>query len=168
MMHTVTTQSEATTGSLLDRLSIRSTDQIADATVSRGDLQATSPRESILRNLQWLLNTTRLESSRDLQGWPHIRRSVLNFGIPELSGQYLSSVDSERLELQMAEAIVLFEPRLVPETVQVRVIADDTQTTARALTLVIIGECLPTLGSAAVRLAAHIDLESGRVLKISH
>jgi type VI secretion system protein ImpF len=166
-MQTVMNQAEATTGSLLDRLSIRSTDQIAAATVSRGDLQATSPRESILRNLQWLLNTTCLESCRDLERWPHIRRSVLNFGIPELSGQYLSSVDSERLEQQMARAIILFEPRLVPESVQVRAIADGTQTTARGLTLIVTGECLPTLSSALVHLTAHIDVESGRVLKIS-
>lgn len=166
LAHALSTFSEATTGSLLDRLSIRSTDEIAAATVSRGDLQATSPRESILRNLQWLLNTTRLESSRDLSNWPHIQQSVLNFGIPELSGQYLSSVDCTRLERQLQEIISRFEPRLVRESVKVQATVAGVQQPGRAVTLVISGECVASLGCDLVQLTAQVDLESGRVVKL--
>ncbi len=161
-----TSQLQATTGSLLDRLSNRTTDQIADATVSRGDLQANNPRESILRNLQWLLNTTRLESSVDLSRWKHVQQSVLNFGIPELSGQYLSSVDTEQLERHLAEAIVRFEPRLVKETVQVQAVVESGAMGQRAVTLVISGQCVESLSFELVHLTAQVDMESGRMLQI--
>lgn len=160
-------QSETTTGSLLDRLSNRSPNQIAEATVSRGDLQATNARESILRNLQWLLNTTHLASSVDLSRWSQVQRSVINFGIPELSGRYLSSVNVHQLERLLADAIIRFEPRLAKHTVEVQAVVDGEVMGQRSLTLIISAECIAPLASEPVRLAVQVDIESGRMVKVS-
>ena len=51
-------------------------------------------RQAVLRDLAWLFNTTRLESSdRTWRRVPYARRSVINFGLPALSGQTASSLD---------------------------------------------------------------------------
>src|SRR5262245_50130353 len=41
-------------------------------------------RESVVRDLGWLLNCVRLSSVQDLSAHPYAARSVLNFGLPDL------------------------------------------------------------------------------------
>jgi len=41
-----------------------------------------------------------------------VRRSVYNFGLPNLAGKPMSSIDVESLSGQVAAAISFFEPRL--------------------------------------------------------
>src|ERR1700675_1163516 len=66
---------------LLDRL----TDDEPDKKVEGQDkrvLTKAQLRQAVLRDLVWLFNTTRLESSEDLSKTPNVRSSVLNFGLP--------------------------------------------------------------------------------------
>ncbi len=69
-------------------------------------------RATVRRELAWLLNTTHLGSVIDLEPYPHVQTSVLNYGIPDMSGQVLDN----RLVIQRArdirDAIRAFEPRL--------------------------------------------------------
>src|SRR5262245_31843195 len=44
-------------------------------------------RQAVLRDLAWLFNATRLEGTVDLSGLGDVRRSVINFGLPALSGR---------------------------------------------------------------------------------
>jgi type VI secretion system protein ImpF len=157
---------ESFTGSLLDRLSNRSTTQVAAVTVNRGELQAASLEESILRNLNWLLSTTRLEASIDLSRWPNVRQSVLNFGIPELSGQHLSSTDIVPMQRQLAEAISRFEPRLHKETVSVQVVVDKSRMNRQAVTLIIAGDFGNWPLRQTINITVEVDVESGKVSEI--
>jgi type VI secretion system protein ImpF len=50
-------------------------------------------RQAVLRDLAWLFNATRLEAVDDLARTPLVRASVLNFGLPALSGTTASSFD---------------------------------------------------------------------------
>ena len=50
-------------------------------------------RQAVLRDLAWLFNATRLEVETDLSKVPYARKSVVNFGLPALSGQTASSLD---------------------------------------------------------------------------
>jgi type VI secretion system protein ImpF len=69
-------------------------------------------RATVRRELAWLLNTTHLGSAVDLEPYPQVQTSVLNYGIPDMSGQVLDN----RLVIQRArdirDAIRAFEPRL--------------------------------------------------------
>jgi type VI secretion system protein ImpF len=76
-------------------------------------------RESVLRDLAWLFNATRLESGVDLSSLPFVRQSVLNFGLPALSGKGASSLDLSDLTRAVREAILNFEPRILPSTLRV-------------------------------------------------
>ena len=74
-------------------------------------------REAVLRDLNWLFNAT--QSSDDLNDFPEVRRSVLNYGLPAVSGRPASSLDLTELARALREALIHFEPRLVPHTVRV-------------------------------------------------
>src|SRR5262247_2869962 len=71
---------------LLDRL----TDDEPDKKVEPREMRVLSKRklrESVLRDLAWLFNSTKLESREALAGAPYVRNSVVNFGLPAMSGQ---------------------------------------------------------------------------------
>lgn len=76
-------------------------------------------RQAVLRDLAWLFNCTRLESTIDLSGLSEVRRSVINFGLPALSGRAASSMDVTALERAIRQAILDYEPRILPNTLQV-------------------------------------------------
>jgi type VI secretion system protein ImpF len=79
-------------------------------------------RDSVLRDLAWLFNTTRLEADADLSGVAHVRRAVVNFGLPALSGRSATSLDVSWVERAVRQAILDFEPRVLPPSLSVRAI----------------------------------------------
>ncbi len=113
--------------SLLDRL----TDDEPDSAVEsreRRVLSVRSLREGVLRDLAWLLNTTNLLSVTATQRLPHLANSVLNYGMPDLSGASLAGMNTQDLERAIRQAIWDFEPRLIRSSVVVRAQPADSVT----------------------------------------
>jgi type VI secretion system protein ImpF len=77
-------------------------------------------RRAVLRDLAWLFNATRLEASVDLSDAPAARRSVINFGLPALSGRSAAAIDVIELERSIRQAIIDFEPRILPGSLRVK------------------------------------------------
>jgi type VI secretion system protein ImpF len=73
-----------------------------------------------------VLSKQRLRQSvlRDLTKAPNVRRSVLNFGLPALSGSTASSFDVTDLARAVREAILAFEPRILPSSLQIRTVVE--------------------------------------------
>lgn len=84
-------------------------------------------RQAVLRDLAWLFNATQLEAVDDLTRTPLVRRSVLNFGLPALSGRAASSLDVSDLAKAIRDAILTFEPRILPSTLQIRTLLESGQ-----------------------------------------
>ena len=82
---------------LLDRLTDDEPDKKQEPREARV-LSKSRMRQSVLRDLAWLFNATRLEAVADLAKLPYVRRSVLNFGLPALSGRTASSLDVTDLD----------------------------------------------------------------------
>ena len=82
-------------------------------------------RQSVLRDLAWLFNATRLETGTEFANAPLVRNSVVNYGLPALSGKGLSSLDSTDLTRAIRDAILSFEPRILPATLQVRAVTEE-------------------------------------------
>ena len=108
---------------LLDRLTDEHPDQKQEPREQRS-LSKARLRQAVLRDLAWLFNTVKLESSVDLEQVPHVRRSVVNFGLTALSGKTASTLDAMALTQAIKQAILDFEPRIVPATLQVRTVID--------------------------------------------
>jgi type VI secretion system protein ImpF len=146
--------------SLLDRL----TDEEPGKKVSFGDryfLTINKLRQSVIRDLEWLLNTNNFEAIKDLSGLPFVSSSVLNYGIPDLVGKTTSGVEAEALGRLVRQAIVNFEPRILKKTVQVRVFSARDQASRRALTFEITGEMWAQPIPLQIYLRSEVDLETG-------
>ncbi len=113
------TQKELLQPSLLDRLA---DDEPAQKVESRDQrvLSFRKLKQSVLRDLQWLLNAGCLETTQDLSLYPYVKQSVLNFGIPDLMGTAAGNADPATLERVLRQAIVNFEPRIIKTTLKVR------------------------------------------------
>lgn len=147
--------------SLLDRLTdlnpTSKTDTLEERVMSLRRL-----RESVIRDLEWLLNTSCLEISRELDSYSEVRRSVLNYGIPEISGTSASGKDSESIERDIRQAILDFEPRILPGTLKVGVAIDDTEMSENTITFEIQGELWWQPLPERFYLKATLDLEIGK------
>jgi type VI secretion system protein ImpF len=108
---------------LLDRLTDDEPDKSQEPVEARV-VSKSRLRQSVLRDLAWLFNATRLEAVADLTTLPAVRRSVVNFGLPALSGRTASSLDVTDLARAVREAILTYEPRILPATLQVRTLLD--------------------------------------------
>ncbi|HEV2284703.1 MAG TPA: type VI secretion system baseplate subunit TssE [Steroidobacteraceae bacterium] len=78
-------------------------------------------RECVLRDVAALLNALNLETHVDLERYPHVQRSVLNYGMRSLAGLSAAAVDPVKTAAGIEEAIRRYEPRLrkvhvAPET----------------------------------------------------
>lgn len=113
--------------SLLDRLSDDEPDKTSEPR-ERRVLSLRTLREGVLRDLAWLLNTTNLMSlsAIDTGKLPHLANSVVNFGVPNMSGSTVSSINVGKLERGIRQAIWDFEPRLIRSSLSVKVLASDS------------------------------------------
>ncbi len=69
-------------------------------------------RECVMRDLTWLFNSLSLEATLDLDPFPCVSTSVLNFGMPSFAGRPISSIDPMQAAEQLRHVVELFEPRL--------------------------------------------------------
>jgi type VI secretion system protein ImpF len=72
------------------------------------------------RDLGLLLNTTNLHRVIDAARYPEVAASVVNYGIPAVSGSYPTDRNWEQVEDLVRVAITRFEPRLIPESLRIR------------------------------------------------
>lgn len=109
--------------SLLDRL----TDFEPDARHEpreRRVLSQRALRDSVQRDIGWLLNASGLDAVQDVAGYPHVATSVLNYGLPDLAGRHVAGLTKAALERRIREALWAFEPRLMRDTVRVTALED--------------------------------------------
>lgn len=106
---------------LLDRLTdrdpTRRTETAEAVFVSESRL-----RDALMRDLGWLLNACNADDHAALDDFPYAQRSVINYGIPPLSGQLLSELDWKNIEQGIRESILAFEPRILPQTLKVNML----------------------------------------------
>lgn len=148
--------------SLLDRL----TDNAPKSREESRDERVLSPRRlkaSVRRDLQWLLNTCDLASVQDLDPYPEVDDSVLNFGLPDLAGRNLSGLDVLTLERELRRAILRFEPRILRQSLVVRAIVDESLMSHNAVRFDIAGELWGQPMPQQLYLKTEVDLESGEV-----
>lgn len=123
----------------------------------------TSLRESVLRDLEWLMNTVNLESAVDFTATPELRRSVLNFGMPGLSGSTINTADREKIKRIIHLAIACYEPRILLKTLKVRLIDDVDLTNPHAIAFEVHGTLWGRPMPEVLYLRTELDLELGDV-----
>jgi len=160
-MAELTTQ-ERLQPSLLDRLADDEPGKSEESREKRV-MSASKLRECVTRDISWLLNCVSLSASVDLDDYPEVAHSVLNFGIPDLAGASLSGVKADRLQHMVKDALLAFEPRLTSDTLQVTVKTNQEQMNHLSLTFNIDSEMWAQPIPLNLYLKTELDLETGSV-----
>lgn len=118
-------------------------------------------RELVSRDLSLLLNASSMEALTDLEALPYVRTSVLNFGMPPLTGRMASSVSHDQLSRILETVIRRFEPRLT----RVRVTPEPPGEGAeiQEISFLVDAELWGQPAPHQVVLHTHIDTGSGKV-----
>jgi type VI secretion system protein ImpF len=130
-------------------------------------------REAVRRDLEELFGMERLQAqflwtdaerggTEDLldvlADFPHVQRSVLNFGVPSFSGRRAKDFDPEVLGRELKEVVAVFEPRLKRDTIKVSVDTSGRE----GLKVKIEGVLMLSPVPERLRLSTTIDLDNGR------
>jgi type VI secretion system protein ImpF len=119
-------------------------------------------REAVLRDLGWLLNACGIDDVVDLERYPEVRRSVINFGLRSQAGRNISSLDPDDVARRIRDAIAFFEPRLS----HIRVVPEAREDASGVMTLSFLVEAelwgQPVAQHLSLRTS--IDIETGDVV----
>lgn len=171
-MPELTTQ-ERLQPALLDRLTDLEPDK-KEEPVERRVMSKTQLRQAVLRDLAWLFNTTRHEAGvdpetdlprRDLSNAPRVRTSVINYGLPALSGRPATMLELRELERSIRQAIITYEPRILPDSLEVKslVTKEDDLSKVNVVGLQIRGQLWAQPVPLELLLRTEIELETGKV-----
>jgi len=147
---------------LIDRL----TDQYPRASKESREHRAVALRQyrdSVLQELVWLLNCESHPGDEQFGEFPEISRSVVNYGLRSLSGINVSRDAAADIEEQIRQAILVFEPRILPTSLSVRLLMGETDTANQhsTVTLEIAGDLYATPMPEQLYLRTEVDLETG-------
>lgn len=149
--------------SLLDRL----TDDEPLEKRESGNQRVLSPsrlRDSVRRDLTWLLNSTHMAALVDFERFPEIVRSTLNYGVPDLAGRTASTINVHALEQALRAVIIDYEPRLMRDTVRVEVVQDEEKMTHNRMIFVIEADLWSQPLPLKIFLRTNVDLETGDIV----
>lgn len=118
-------------------------------------------RATIRRELAWLLNTSNLESSVDLERYPHVQASVLNYGLSDLSGKSLGRRTVLQRAREIRKAIRVFEPRLDKDSLSVEP-ADEGENVS-GVTFLIHGDITAAARAMPVKFRTEVEAETAAV-----
>ena len=148
---------------LLDRL----TDLAPLSNVEAEDtrvMNKTQIREAVLRDLSWLLNSVQPLNKAVAAKYPQAADSVLNYGLPAMSGQLASRVDVSQLERTIKQAILRFEPRVMEDSLEVKALeASSVLDTHNVIEFEIRGHLWSQPVPLEILLRTQLDLEAGQV-----
>ncbi len=115
-------------------------------------------RSTVRRELAWLLNTTNFESSTDLSAYPHVRTSVLNYGVPDLAGKALGAKIVIQRARDIRTAIHAFEPRI--DKASLEVVASDKVERENAITFLINADVRSAVRAIPVKFRTDVELDT--------
>jgi type VI secretion system protein ImpF len=117
----------------------------------------------VLRDLGWLLNSGNLETTDDLTDYPQVVTSVLNYGVSDLAGVTVTAKNVPAMERQIRQAIVNFEPRILENSLKVRIEADKEKMSIKSVTFRIEGQLWAQPLPISLYLSTDLDLDTGGV-----
>lgn len=120
-------------------------------------------RNEMLMDLGMLVNAVALESSIDLSDLPHVRTSVLNYGLPDIGAHWITELTAEPIARELEAALRTFEPRLAPGSLHVE--RDKKRgTNELSIRFLVHGELICNPVNVPVELVADVELDSQKII----
>ncbi len=76
-------------------------------------------RREVSRDLDALLNTVALNATVDMEHAPHVRKSILNFGIPDIAVRTIDENGVNEIPEEIRTAIINYEPRIAANSLRI-------------------------------------------------
>ena len=76
-------------------------------------------RREVARDLDALLNTVAMESTVDMENVPYARKSILNYGLPDISTLTIDAIEIKRIPADIRAAVINYEPRLAAASLEI-------------------------------------------------
>jgi type VI secretion system protein ImpF len=119
-------------------------------------------RREVASDLESLMNTVALESSLDLDAAPQVRRSILNYGLPDLAHRTIDEFSLGDIKDEIRTVLSNFEPRLLPETIRVARDEDIDQGELK-IRFIVNAELFCDPVNVPVEFIAEVELDSAKV-----
>lgn len=148
--------------SLLDRLTDENPGSATETSDARW-ISARKLRQVVIRDLEWLLNTSNYTLTGSLEDYPEVASSTINYGIPSLGGAMLSSVDANDMARLIKQAILQFEPRLLRQNLEVRGFVDPNAMSQNSIAFEISGDIWGQPAPFHIIAKTELELETGQV-----
>jgi len=146
--------------SMLDRLTDHNPEKKKESTAQQSMSQKEF-KDAVIRDLGWLLNSVSLDVCVDLEPYPEVKYSVLNYGLPDISGHTSSTINVKTIERSLIQAIRDFEPRLIRNSLRVKVHSDPSDMSHNSLVFEIEGAVFGQPSPFQIVLRSELDLECG-------
>jgi type VI secretion system protein ImpF len=146
--------------SMLDRLTDHNPEKKKESTAQQSMSQKEF-KDAVIRDLGWLLNSVSLDVCVDLEPYPEVKHSVLNYGLPDISGHTSSTVNVKTIERSLIQAIRDFEPRIIRNSLRVKVHSDPSDMSHNSLVFEIEGAVFGQPSPFQIVLRSELDLECG-------
>jgi type VI secretion system protein ImpF len=146
--------------SLLDRLTDRHPEKSKESAAQQSMSQKEF-KDAVIRDLGWLLNSVSLDVCVDLEPYSEVRRSVLNYGLPDISGHTSSTINVKTVENSLKQAIRDFEPRIIRNSLRVKVHSDPSDMSNNSLVFEIEGAVFGQPSPFQIVLRSELNLECG-------
>ena len=119
-------------------------------------------RATVRRDLGWLLNTTQLGAVQDLDAYPHVRTSVLNYGVPDLAGRSLHRRTILDRAKEIRHALRTFETRLDGDSLVVEPVGTPDRS-ANSVSFLIHGQIASAVRAMPVQFRTELEADSASV-----
>jgi type VI secretion system protein ImpF len=130
--------------------------------MARGSITEPLLRRELASDLAALMNTIAFESSVELEGLDEVRKSVINYGFPDLVHRTIDEISGNDISGEIRTVLMHFEPRLLPQSIQV---SRDTTIDKAELKVrfVVHAELLCEPLNVPVEFIADVELDSGKI-----
>ena len=126
--------------------------------LGRHPVDETVLRDEVSSNLAVLLNTVHLAASEDLAEVPEVRKSILNYGMPDLASLTIDDTRVNDIAREIRAAMIAYEPRVDPASI--KAVRDDTaDAAALELRFVVYAELYAEPLNIPVEYIAEVDTE---------
>lgn len=119
-------------------------------------------RRDLARDVASLMNTIRLDTVSDLDDAPYVRDSIVNFGFQDLESLWKSHMSMTEVASAIRTALIRNEPRLRPQTLEVRIKEEDPSPDQR-VTFEIFGEMISSPTDISMEFLAEVDPSLGKI-----
>lgn len=119
-------------------------------------------RQSILESLSDIVSTIDLQSALDLDGLPHVTRSVINYGLFDITHLTSDDANFSDIERNIVGALTFYEPRLIAQSIAVTT-STEFNDVSQKLKIAVHAEASHDRHVVPLEFVAEIDLGSSKV-----